>query len=642
MKKILPFLLVFLAFGFIARAQIVADYEAIPMNPMLGGASDSSYFTVVPNPDQSGINTSYYVGKFVRDKDGVPWGGFWSALPTPIDVTVNKYVHVKVWKPRISMIKFKIEGGAAGNLEIASINPQASTGTWEEIVFDFSSKTGTYPTVAFMPDFIDPVNLTEDIVIYFDDITLNNDPNPGSAAVYVIEDYEIMPLNWMLNNPATDSSYMTLIPNPDKSGINTSNYVIKFHRDKDGIPWGGFWSPTPVDVTTNKYMHAKVWKPRISPVRFKIEGGAAGTTEMISMYPQTSIGEWEDMVFDFSAKTGPYPIIAFMPDFEDPLTLTEDIDIYFDDIFLSNDSMPIALEAVTLNVNMSYWRDLGVFNPGADFVDVAGTFNGWNPGPEYHLTTTNDSIYSIILPGFTPGNVLEWKFRINGSWDNATCEFPFGGSNRFYTVVAGDNIYNGWYNNDSTSPVTFEVNMSVYTQLGIFNPAVDFVDIAGNLNGWNPGAEYHLTTTNDSIYTITVDSLNFGMMLEFKFRINGSWDNATCEFPFGGPNRTYSVPAGPSTYSVWYNDQVVGIQEPELSELVSVYPNPLNDVLNVNLSKEISEIILTNTLGQKVATYNNLTVGTTNIDITSLVNGVYFMTIVGKSGDQLTQKLIKQ
>jgi hypothetical protein len=297
--------------------------------------------TVVPNPDASGINTSGWVVKFVRDKDGVPWGGFWSALATQVDVTVNKYVHVKVWKPRISPIKFKLEGGAAGTLEAPSMNPQATTGAWEDIVFDFTSKTGTYPVIAFMPDFEDPLTLTDDITLYFDDIMVNNDPAPNSAAAYVIEDYEIMPLNLMTGDPLVDLSTMKVVPNPDASGINTSNYVVEFFRDKDGVPWGGFWSPTPVDVTTNKYMHVKVWKPRISPIKFKIEGGAAGTIEAPSMNPQTKIGEWEDMVFDFTAKTGAYPVVAFMPDFEDPLVLTDNITIYFDDIILNNDPSPL-------------------------------------------------------------------------------------------------------------------------------------------------------------------------------------------------------------------------------------------------------------------------------------------------------------
>jgi hypothetical protein len=343
MKRNLLLTLILLAFVGFTKAQVIEDFEVIKMNLMLGGDADQSSMTVVPNPDATGINTSNWVVKFVRDMDGVPWGGFWSSLPVVVDVTVNKYVHVKVWKTRISPIKFKLEGGAAGTLEAPSMNPQTTTGAWEDIVFDFSSKTGTYPVIAFMPDFEDPLVLTEDIVIYFDDIIVNNDPTPNSAAAYVIEDYEVIKLNYMGGDPLLDLSTMTLIPNPDATGINTSNWVVKFERDKDGVPWGGFWSslPAPIDVTTNKYMHAKVWKPRISPIKFKIEGGAAGTLEAPSMNPQAHTDMWEDMVFDYTSKTGTYPVIAFMPDFEDPLALAEDIVIYFDDIILNNDPNPL-------------------------------------------------------------------------------------------------------------------------------------------------------------------------------------------------------------------------------------------------------------------------------------------------------------
>ena len=191
-KKLLIFVMLLTIVGF-SKAQVVSNFEVIPMNLMLGGGTDLSSMTVVPNPDPTGINTSNWVVKFVRDKDGVPWGGFWSTLPLSVDVTTNKYVHVKVWKPRISPLHFKLQGGTAGDLETASMTPQTGIGVWEDMVFDFTSKTGTYPTISFMPDFEDPLTLTNDIVIYFDDIMVNNDPAPNSAAVDVIEDYEIIP-----------------------------------------------------------------------------------------------------------------------------------------------------------------------------------------------------------------------------------------------------------------------------------------------------------------------------------------------------------------------------------------------------------------------------------------------------------------
>lgn len=35
----------------------------------------------------------------VRGFDGDPWAGWYATIPTAIDVTANKYVHVKIWKP---------------------------------------------------------------------------------------------------------------------------------------------------------------------------------------------------------------------------------------------------------------------------------------------------------------------------------------------------------------------------------------------------------------------------------------------------------------------------------------------------------------------------------------------------------------
>ena len=449
MKRNLLISIMLLAMSGFLKAQVVSDFEVIKMNVMLGGDEDQSSMTVVPNPDPTGINTSNWVVKFVRDKDGVPWGGFWSVLPVPVDMTVNKYVHVKVWKPRISPLRFRLENGGPFTIENGTIFPQSTIGAWEDMVFDFTQITGAWSTIVFMPDDEDPLTLTNDIVIYFDDVMVNNDPTPNSAPAYMIENYEIIPLNLMLADPAVDSSKMTVVTNPDPTGINVSNYVVEFVRDKDGWPWDGFWSPTSVDVTTNKYMHVKVWKPIISPTKFKIEGGTAGALETTSIEPQTSTGTWEDMVFDFSTKTGVYPIISFMPDFEDPVTLTENMVMYFDDIILNNDPNPITNGfQVTMNVDM---HNAGLL-PGEP-VYIAGSFGGthgtWNePGtnPANEMTDPDhDTVYSITMT--LAEGIYQFKFFKGTGWNGG--EWP-GDPNRSIYIF-----------NDTTANFTWGVIIPV-------------------------------------------------------------------------------------------------------------------------------------------------------------------------------------
>lgn len=101
-------------------------------------------------------------------------------------------------------------------------------------------------------------------------------------------------------------------------------------------------------------------------------------------------------------------------------------------------------------VNMSYQEELGKFNPASDFVDIAGTFNSWN-GSNHVLSLSDEpGIYQISIDGFTPGSSIQFKFRINGTWDGNE-EFPGGGPNRNYTVTSGSNQILVWYN-DETPP----------------------------------------------------------------------------------------------------------------------------------------------------------------------------------------------
>ncbi|MCX6224810.1 MAG: hypothetical protein NTV01_08700, partial [Bacteroidia bacterium] len=67
---------------------------------------------------------------------------------------------------------------------------------------------------------------------------------------------------------------------------------------------------------------------------------------------------------------------------------------------------------VVFNVDMSIPIAKGSFKPTSDFVDVAGTFNGWN-GTAHHLTDADgDGIYTITVPGLAVFQNIEYKYRI--------------------------------------------------------------------------------------------------------------------------------------------------------------------------------------------------------------------------------------
>lgn len=166
-----------------AQAQdyiIIEDFEDpevhIPLNNMTGGnVGDEEVFQVVSNPDPGEVNGSDYVLQFIRAYDGVPWGGFWSEVFEPLAMDDMKYTHYQVWKPRMSPLRFKVEGSSeTDNFEFESMDPQGLTEEWETITFHYPDAAGSYPIIAVMPDFEDPLTIEENITIYLDNIILSN------------------------------------------------------------------------------------------------------------------------------------------------------------------------------------------------------------------------------------------------------------------------------------------------------------------------------------------------------------------------------------------------------------------------------------------------------------------------------------
>ncbi|MFH1213621.1 MAG: FlgD immunoglobulin-like domain containing protein [Candidatus Neomarinimicrobiota bacterium] len=159
--------------------------------------------------------------------------------------------------------------------------------------------------------------------------------------------------------------------------------------------------------------------------------------------------------------------------------------------------------------------------------------------------------------------------------------------------------------------VTFNVNMNKYVADGKFTLASDSLDVAGTFNSWN--GTLMSDDNSDGIYSVVIPLMPYSTH-NFKFRINRSWNDATCEFPSGGPNRVYTV--GDSTDNVvnyWYNDQVlVGVDDeamlPKVFALHQNYPNPFNPTTTIkyDLPKEsYVKIVIYDIMGREVRTLIN-------------------------------------
>jgi hypothetical protein len=186
------------------------------------------------------------------------------------------------------------------------------------------------------------------ITVWYNDET---PPPPGLIADFEDDTWGILTPHVMgcgeYDNDAlhpVDETFM-IIDNPDPSGINTSNKVLKFNRwgtDEGGQAWGGFWAQCtpPVNTTETQYIHYMVWKPMVSPLKFKLEG--ATVAEVFSTNEQTVTSGWQDMVFNFSEAEGAdYGVVALMPDFQDPFETAETVEIYIDNVVINSNPNPL-------------------------------------------------------------------------------------------------------------------------------------------------------------------------------------------------------------------------------------------------------------------------------------------------------------
>jgi hypothetical protein len=190
------------------------------------------------------------------------------------------------------------------------------------------------------------------------------------------------------------------------------------------------------------------------------------------------------------------------------------------------------------------------------------------------------------------------------------------------------------------APVTFNVDMKKHIANGEFIPGTDKVDVAGSFNAW-AGSDFLNDADGDGIYSITVNDLLIGGIIEYKYRINANWD--TSEFPLGGPNRKYQVKYWNILNNVYNNGLTNGIPNYQIDASIKIYPNPNTGVFLLNLSSDKMQpyhISICNTLGVIVYTKQipSCLTGMEEINL-DLPAGLYFLNISNESGRK-TEKLM--
>lgn len=275
--------------GTIPVATTIDDFEC-QRNASYGNGWD----VIVPiaNPDPSGINTSATVGQYTDPLDE------WSALVVdyqfPMDLSVNNYISVKVWSPKLGKVLLKLEGGASPPAE--KFIDITQTNTWVEYSADFSLQAAAnHKRIAI---FCNAGVLAEAGDIYYiDDIERKPKPVPGP-----IEDFEPDPkLFWepLNGDAAVHGTFNGAINNPETSGINDSPRVGSYTKGSAAFGVLTALLPNGIDLSEYPQLNMQVRAPA---------GAGAVTLQLVSATQGivsrtddiTTTGVWEELNFDFT------------------------------------------------------------------------------------------------------------------------------------------------------------------------------------------------------------------------------------------------------------------------------------------------------------------------------------------------------
>jgi len=248
------------------------------------------------------------------------------------------------------------------------------------------------------------------------------------------------------------------------------------------------------------------------------------------------------------------------------------------------------------------------YNVNFDVINGNGTLsastggNSVNPGDDIEENST-------VVFTATPNEgykVKEWK--LNG------------------TVVAGNvsNNFSHVLNNDAVVTVEFRapsITFNVINGNGVLTATADGDPVTPGAE-IAPGTVIEFTAIPDENYIVK----------EWKHNGVVVADNTTNNF---------SITLATNTTVTVEFKEFLGIKMNNLSE-VELFPNPITNKLIINNTEQIQKVLISNTLGQIVKEEILTGKNTVVISTQNLQPGIFFVTLQGFDGNEVTKKIVKQ
>jgi hypothetical protein len=219
---------------------------------------------------------------------------------------------------------------------------------------------------------------------------------------------------------------------------------------------------------------------------------------------------------------------------------------------------------------------------------VAGVATVFNPIQTYTTSDATYKTYDFDLTTWDSGSQFpELNFGVKTTW-LATATYAIGD-----IVISGNTFCKNITGANSVSPAVPHTDTTNWV---IVNASGTIADASPATNGAILGGALDINALTNSVY---VDSIVFDNVVPL----------ALSTADFGNTKNT-----------------------------ISLYPNPVQEVLNISSSDSIAKIEVYDIQGRNVASNNNAS----NVNVVSLGKGVYIIKVVQENGSVITKQFIKE
>ena len=303
------------------------------------------------------------------------------------------------------------------------------------------------------------------------------------------------------------------------------------------------------------------------------------------------------------------------------------------------------------DVDVTFVVDMAYEDVSADGVHVAGSFQGWDPEATM-LTNIEEAKYAVTVT-LTSGEYYEYKFINGNTFGEAEavpeeCGVPdgFGGFSRYITAPENDTtlVAACFGECDTCGPPPVEVNVTFRVDMANEEVSADGVHIAGDFQGWDPGAT-EMTIQEAQVYYYTTTLLS-GDMVEYKFINGNEWgDDETVPAECAQNNNRYlEVPAMDTVLlDVCFGScdtcVIIGLTEQKpAADVLGFYPNPTSGLLYFAPMHALLEVRIYAVDGKLLV---NKKTDAGMLDLSSLQNGLYFIRIESEEKSRYGKLIIK-